>query len=88
MNKIDNIIIILAAGKGTRMKSDLPKVLHTINNMPMIKKVIDTSKQLKPYKIIVIVGYKKELVIKKEGTILILIFLDNLFNIISNHHSC
>jgi len=64
MNKIKNIIIILAAGKGTRMESDLPKVLHTINNMPMIKKVINTSKQLKPYKIIVIVGYKKELVIE------------------------
>ena len=64
MNKVENIIIILAAGKGTRMKSDLPKVLHTINNIPMIKKVIDTSKQLEPYKIIVIVGYKKELVIE------------------------
>ena len=63
MNETKNIIIILAAGKGTRMKSEIPKVLHPINNIPMINLVINTSKKLNPEKIIVVVGYKKDLVI-------------------------
>lgn len=57
--------IILAAGKGTRMDSEIPKVLHKLNNKSLIKRVIDTSLQLKPLKIIVVIGYKKEL-IKEE----------------------
>ena len=36
-------VIILAAGKGTRMNSELPKVLHLIDNKPMILKVIESS---------------------------------------------
>ena len=55
-------ICILAAGKGNRMKSDTPKVLHTIGGTPMIHSVIETAKKFNPEKIIVIVGYKKELV--------------------------
>mgnify|MGYP001412991094 CR=1 FL=1 len=58
-----NIIIILAAGKGTRMNSQLPKVLHLLKNKPLLSYVINTSKELSPFKIIVVVGYKKELVI-------------------------
>ena len=37
--------VILAAGKGTRMKSNLPKVLHKIGHKPMVKHVIDASIQ-------------------------------------------
>ena len=55
-------ICILAAGKGTRMNSSLPKVLHEINNKPLINHVIETSMSLSPEKIIAIIGYKKELV--------------------------
>lgn len=56
------VICILAAGKGTRMNSSIPKVLHKINNIPLIQYVIETSISLKPNKIISIIGYKKELV--------------------------
>ena len=36
--------VILAAGKGTRMKSDLPKVLHEINGKPMVEYVIEAAR--------------------------------------------
>ena len=63
MNKKPLAISILAAGKGTRMNSSIPKVLHKINDKPMISLVINTSKKFNPEKLIVIVGYKKNLVI-------------------------
>ena len=62
MIKTPLVICILAAGKGTRMNSSIPKVLHKINNIPLIQYVIETSLSLKPNKIISIIGYKKELV--------------------------
>ncbi len=52
--------IILAAGKGTRMKSDLPKVLHTIKNIPMAKYVTDAARSAGADEICYIIGYKKE----------------------------
>ena len=55
-------ICILAAGKGTRMNSDIPKVLHNINGVPLIHFVIKKARSLKPEKLILIVGYKKDLV--------------------------
>tara|TARA_A100001011_G_scaffold243886_1_gene251853 strand:+ start:751 stop:1509 length:759 start_codon:yes stop_codon:yes gene_type:complete len=55
-------IIILAAGKGKRMNSDIPKVLHKINGVSMINRVIDTSLLLKPEKIIVVTGHKHRMV--------------------------
>tara|TARA_B100000579_G_scaffold76316_1_gene59057 strand:- start:13979 stop:14710 length:732 start_codon:yes stop_codon:yes gene_type:complete len=64
-NSKQNMVIILAAGKGTRMNSELPKVLHDLNNKPLLKHVIDTANTLKPKDIIVVVGYKKDLVINK-----------------------
>lgn len=54
--------VILAAGKGTRMKSDLPKVLHEIKGKPMIQMVVETLQKLKFDKIIVVIGFKGELV--------------------------
>jgi bifunctional UDP-N-acetylglucosamine pyrophosphorylase/glucosamine-1-phosphate N-acetyltransferase len=47
-------VVILAAGKGTRMKSDLPKVMHRIAGRPMINWIIDAAEGLKPDKIIVV----------------------------------
>ena len=50
-------IVILAAGKGTRMHSNTPKVLHEVGSKPILAHVIDCAKQLNPSKIIVVYGY-------------------------------
>lgn len=55
--------IIMAAGKGTRMKSDLPKVLHQVCGKSMLDHVIDTVAGLKPENIFVIVGHESDKVI-------------------------
>lgn len=55
-------VIALAAGKGTRMKSPLPKVLHPVAGRPMIEKVILASKQAGASEIRVIVGHGQNLV--------------------------
>ena len=56
-------ILILAAGKGTRMNSDLPKVLHKLNGKALLDFVLDESELLNPKETIVVVGFKKEQVI-------------------------
>jgi bifunctional UDP-N-acetylglucosamine pyrophosphorylase / glucosamine-1-phosphate N-acetyltransferase len=53
-------IIILAAGKGTRMRSDLPKVLHGIGGKPILHHVIEAARKLDPKKIIVVYGFGGE----------------------------
>ena len=55
-------IIILAAGKGTRMKSELPKCACPILGKPMIKYLVDACIDAKIDNIIVVVGYKKEII--------------------------
>lgn len=60
-------VIILAAGKGTRMKSDLPKVLHRLQGRPLIQHVIETARQLEPSKIVLVVGHRAELVRQTVG---------------------
>jgi len=58
MNKLN--IVILAAGKGTRMHSDLPKVLHAVGAKPILAHVINCAKALQPNKIIVVYGFGGE----------------------------
>lgn len=58
-------VAVLAAGKGTRMKSDLPKVLHSLAGRSLVERVLDNCHLLQPKKQIVIVGYQSEKV--KQG---------------------
>jgi bifunctional UDP-N-acetylglucosamine pyrophosphorylase/glucosamine-1-phosphate N-acetyltransferase len=60
MNTKPVVVIILAAGKGKRMKSDLPKVLHQLGGKPMVEYVIETAKELGVKRIILVVGHKWE----------------------------
>jgi len=55
-------VIILAAGKGTRIKSDKPKVLHKIGSKSIIERVVLTTQKLLPKKIVIVVGYKFALI--------------------------
>ncbi len=63
MNK-DIAVIILAAGKGERMHSAIPKVLHNLCGRPMLGYVLELARSLKPKKIIAVLGYKHGLVKK------------------------
>lgn len=58
----DLAVIILAAGKGARMQSDLPKVFHPVLGEPMLAHVLKTTQKLKPAKILVVVGHRRELI--------------------------
>lgn len=57
-------LIILAAGKGTRMKSDLPKVLHPIAGAPMLVHAMQAGQVLDPARVIVVTGHGAEAVSK------------------------
>ncbi len=50
-------IVILAAGMGKRMHSDLPKVLHPVAGRPMLAHVIDTARALSPSRLVVVIGH-------------------------------
>ena len=53
-------VVVMAAGKGTRMKSALPKVLHTLAGKPMVQHVTDTAQRLQARRTIVITGHGAE----------------------------
>lgn len=57
MSKLN--IVILAAGQGTRMKSQHPKVLHPLGGKPLLGHVIETARNIKPEKIIVVYGLRR-----------------------------
>ncbi len=59
-------IVIMAAGKGTRMESDLAKVLHEANGRPIVEYVLEKSLSLDPEKIVLIIGHQAEKV--REAT--------------------
>lgn len=55
-------VAILAAGKGTRMKSTLPKVLHQLGGRSLVERVLDSCQGLAPERKLVIIGYQGEAV--------------------------
>ncbi|TRZ94222.1 bifunctional N-acetylglucosamine-1-phosphate uridyltransferase/glucosamine-1-phosphate acetyltransferase [bacterium] len=57
-------VIILAAGKSTRMKSGMPKALHNLCGRPMLGYVLDLVASLKPKQVVAVLGFKDELVRK------------------------
>ena len=63
-------VLILAAGEGTRMKSQLPKVLHPMGGRPLIEHVLATVKALKPQHQALILGFARDLIqetLKQDG---------------------
>ena len=54
--------VILAAGKGTRMRSKIPKVAHPIMGRPMVRYVVEAARSLAPERVIVVTGHGKALV--------------------------
>jgi bifunctional UDP-N-acetylglucosamine pyrophosphorylase / glucosamine-1-phosphate N-acetyltransferase len=55
-------VVVLAAGKGTRMKSARPKVLHEVAGRPLIEHVLAASSRLLPHSIVVVVGHEGDAV--------------------------
>ena len=55
-------ILVLAAGKGTRMESDLPKVTHSLLGKPLLAHVLEAARALAPDRLIAIVGHRADLV--------------------------
>jgi len=53
-------VVILAAGKGTRMQSDQAKVLHPLASRPLLIHVLDTVTALNPQRVLAVVGYQAE----------------------------
>lgn len=55
-------VVILAAGKGSRMKSKLPKVLQPLAGKPLLQHVVDTANQFESSNLHVVIGHGSELV--------------------------
>jgi len=64
---VDLAVVILAAGEGTRMKSDLPKVLHPLAGRPLVTYSLDTARELTDRPPVLIVGHGAEAVTKTAG---------------------
>ena len=55
-------VLVLAAGKGTRLRSKTIKLLHEVAGRPMVAWVLDTAASLKPARTLTVVGYQAEAV--------------------------
>lgn len=66
MTKYNNIaVVILAAGKGKRMKNpNMAKVMYEVGGKPMIEYVVETSRSINPSRIIVVVGWQRQMIME------------------------
>ena len=81
-------VVILAAGKGTRMRSTLPKVLHPIADKPMVSHVIDSARQLNASNIYVVYGFGGDVLktaLTKDNTEDDLIFVEQVEQLGTGH---
>ena len=62
MNSKKLSIVIMAAGRGTRMNSDLPKVLHHLSGKTLLNHVIATAEKLNPENIVTVIGHEAKMV--------------------------
>ena len=62
MQEKELAVVVLAAGKGRRMKSDFAKVLHLLSSRPLLAHVLGTVSALKPQRRVVVVGHQAEAV--------------------------
>jgi len=60
---MSHVAVVLAAGQGTRMKSELPKVLHEVAGRPMVSWVLEAVQATKPERLVVVVGHGADSVI-------------------------
>ncbi|BAY74893.1 UDP-N-acetylglucosamine pyrophosphorylase [Nostoc linckia NIES-25] len=79
------IVAILAAGRGTRMKSSLPKVLHSLGGRSLLERVIESVEPLSPSRQIAIVGYQSEEVKAALGSIPDLEFVEQTVQLGTGH---
>lgn len=69
-------VAILAAGRGTRMKSRLPKVLHPLGGRSLLERVLDCASEISPSRRLVIVGYEAELIQRSLAAVADLEFVE------------
>ena len=62
MTDANLVVIVLAAGAGTRMKSSKPKILHTLAGIPLVGHVLATARALEPAHVIAVVRHERDLV--------------------------
>ncbi|PHJ66080.1 bifunctional N-acetylglucosamine-1-phosphate uridyltransferase/glucosamine-1-phosphate acetyltransferase [Nostoc linckia z18] len=79
------VVAILAAGRGTRMKSSLPKVLHSLGGRSLIERVLKSVEPLSPSRRIAIVGYQSEEVKAALGSIPDLEFVEQTVQLGTGH---
>ncbi|MFC1596030.1 NTP transferase domain-containing protein [Candidatus Margulisiibacteriota bacterium] len=86
MENTQNIALILAAGKGTRMKSDLPKVLHTIHGTPLLQFVLNTTRKIPGLtNIFIVIGHQAENIRKAFNDQPNLTFIEQLQQLGTGH---
>lgn len=78
-------VAILAAGRGTRMKSNLPKVLHTLGGRSLVQRVLESCHLIDPSRQLVIIGYEGEQVKKSLDAIPSLEFVEQTEQLGTGH---